>query len=206
VSAPSLPLLPDQRLAPGVARLGGRVSPETVHALLTDSCSLPATTAQVRTDPVVPAERFTAERLGALALVQGDSGSGLPRELFVCSRDAGRSQLAAALPAAGRVTVSCAGTHPAGEVEPFGAQVLTEAGVDAAGAFPKPLTDEVVQATDTVITMGSGDACPVLSCPVRPPISGLARRRPDGAPLTAVRGILDVIDAHITGLRSCLPA
>jgi len=165
VSAPSLPLLPDQRLAPGVARL----SPETVHALLTDSCSLPATTAQVRTDPVVPAERFTAERLGALALVQGAPGSGLPRLLFACSRDAGRSQLAAALlahRAAGRVTVSCAGTHPAGEVEPFVAQVLTEAGVDAGGAFPKPLTDEVVQTTDTVITMGSGDACPVLSCPV----------------------------------------
>ncbi|MDQ0604621.1 protein-tyrosine-phosphatase [Streptomyces canus] len=60
------------------------------------------------------------------------------------------------------VTVSSAGTHPAAEVEPIVAHVLTEAGVDLTDAFPKPLTDEVVQTTDTVITMGRGDACPIV--------------------------------------------
>ncbi|MGW3457574.1 arsenate reductase/protein-tyrosine-phosphatase family protein [Streptomyces albidoflavus] len=88
-------------------------------------------------------------------------------------------------------------------MEPFIAQVLTEAGVDAAGAFPKPLTDEVVQAADIVITMGCGDACPIvpgrryLDWPVADP---------DGAPLAAVRDIRDVIDARITDLLSSLPA
>jgi protein-tyrosine-phosphatase len=210
VSASSLPLLPDQRLAAGVARLAtrhtGRFSAETVQALLTDSYSLLASTAQVRTHLVVLAERFTAERLDALAHVQGGPGSGLPRVLFVCSHNAGRSQLAAALlahRAAGRVTVSSAGTHPAAEVEPFIAQVLTEAGADAAGAFPKPLTDEVVRAADIVITMGCGDACPIvpgrryLDWPVADP---------DGAPLAAVRDIRDAVDAHVTELLSSLPA
>ncbi|MEV4232989.1 arsenate reductase ArsC [Streptomyces bobili] len=210
MSASSLPLLPDQRLTAGVARLAtrhaGRFSAETVQALLADSYSLLASTAQVHTHLVVLAERFAAERLDALAHVQGAPRSGLPRVLFVCSHNAGRSQLAAALlthRAGGRVTVSSAGTHPAPEVEPFIAQVLTEAGADAAGAFPKPLTDEVVQAADIVITMGCGDACPIapgrryLDWPVADP---------DGAPLAAVRGIRDAIDAHITELLSSLPA
>ncbi|MER7901567.1 arsenate reductase ArsC [Streptomyces sp. NPDC096046] len=210
MSASSLPLLPDQRLAAGVARLAtrhaGRFSAETVQALLTDSYSLLASTAQVRTRLVVLAEHFTAERLDGLAHVEGGPGSGLPRVLFVCSHNAGRSQLAAALlqyRAGSRVTVSSAGTHPAAEVEPFIAQVLTEAGVDAAGAFPKPLTHEVVRAADIVITMGCGDACPVvpgrryLDWPVADP---------DAAPLAAVREIRDAIDAHITELLSSLPA
>ncbi|WP_127356040.1 arsenate reductase ArsC [Actinacidiphila soli] len=204
------PPLPDQRLAAGVARLAtrhaGRFSPETVQALLTDSYSLLAATARVRTHLVVLAERLTAERLDALAHVQGDPGSGLPRVLFVCSHNAGRSQLAAALfeyRAAGRAIASSAGTHPAAEVEPSIAQVLTETGVDVSGAFPKPLTDEVVQAADIVITMGCGDACPVV--PGRRyldwPIAD-----PDGAPIAVVRDIRDAIDTHITELLSSLPA
>ncbi|WAU82086.1 hypothetical protein O1Q96_21250 [Streptomyces sp. Qhu-G9] len=86
MSTSSPPLLPDRRLAAGVARLAtrpaARFSAETVQALLTDSYSLPASTAQIRTHLVVPAERFTAERLDALAHVQGAPGSGLPRVLF----------------------------------------------------------------------------------------------------------------------------
>ncbi|MDQ0601944.1 arsenate reductase [Streptomyces canus] len=210
MSASSLPLLPDQRLAAGAARLAtrhaGRFSAETVQALLTDSYNLLAAAAQVRRHLVVVAERFTAERLVALARVQGGPGSGLPRVLFVCSHNAGRSQLAAALlahRAVGQVTVSSAGTHPAAEVEPFIAQVLTEAGVDASGAFPKPLTDEVVRAADIVITMGCGDACPVV--PGRRYLDWRVAD-PDGAPLAAVRDIRDAIAAHITELLSSLPA
>ncbi|MGT2525809.1 arsenate-mycothiol transferase ArsC [Streptomyces nojiriensis] len=124
--------------------------------------------------------------------------------LFVCSQNAGRSQMAAARLAhrAGeRVTVSSAGTHPADEVEPHIAQALTEAGVDLADAYPKPLTEEVVQAADIVITMGCGDACPVvpgrryLDWPVADP---------DGAPIAVVRNIRDAIDARITELLTHL--
>ncbi|MFE7160468.1 low molecular weight phosphatase family protein [Streptomyces sp. NPDC057636] len=127
--------------------------------------------------------------------------------LFVCSHNAGRSELAAARlshRAQGHVTVSSAGTHPAAAVEPAVAQVLTEAGVPSAeAASPKPLTDEVVQAADIVITMGCGDACPVV-----------AGRRyldwpvvdPEGAPIAVVRTIRDAIDAHITELLDSLPS
>jgi arsenate reductase (thioredoxin) len=210
MSASPSPVLPDERLTAGVARLAaqyaGLVSVETVQRLLTDSYLRLATTAQVRTHLVVLAERLTAERLDALAHVrQGGPGTGVPRVLFVCSHNAGRSQMAAALlrlRAGGRVAVASAGTDPAAEVEPEVAQVLFEAGVALSDAYPKPLTDEVVQAADVVVTMGCGDACPVvpgrryLDWPVADP---------DGAPIEAVRAIRDAIDGHITDLLATLP-
>ncbi|MGY5035351.1 arsenate-mycothiol transferase ArsC [Streptomyces sp. 900116325] len=125
--------------------------------------------------------------------------------LFVCSRNAGRSQFAAALlahRAQGHVTVSSVGTHPAAAVEPVVAQVLTEAGVPSAeAAFPEPLTDEVVQAADIVSTMGCGDACPVVPgrrCLDRPVAD------PEGAPIAVVRTIRDAIDPHISELLDSL--
>ncbi|MGW0817060.1 arsenate-mycothiol transferase ArsC [Streptomyces viridiviolaceus] len=209
MSAVPSPALPDDRLVAGAARLAtrhaGRFAVETVQRLLTDSYQRLAATAHVTTHLVVLAERFTTERLDALAHVQGAPGVGLPRVLFVCSHNAGRSQLAAALlqhRAAGRVTVSSAGTHPGPGIEPYIAQVLTEADADPAGAFPKPLTDEVVRAADIVITMGCGDACPLvpgrryLDWPVADP---------DGAPIGVVRRIRDDLDTRITGLPASLP-
>ncbi|MER6062661.1 arsenate reductase ArsC [Streptomyces sp. NPDC001792] len=203
------PVMPDERLAAGIARLAvryrGHFSPETIQRLVTDSYERLAEHARVRTYLVVLAEHLATERLDALAHVQGAPGSGLPRELFVCSHNAGRSQMAAALlahRASGHVVVSSEGTHPAAEVEPAVAQALTEAGVDLTDAFPKPLTDEVVRAADIVITMGCGDACPVmpgrryLDWPVTDP---------EGAPIAVVRGIRDEIDAHITELLTSLP-
>ncbi|MFI7359286.1 three-helix bundle dimerization domain-containing protein [Streptomyces avidinii] len=207
MSTSSSPLLPDERLAAGAARLAsryaGHFAPEAVLGLLADSYARLAEQARIRTHLVVLAERLTAERLDALAHTQGLTG-GPTRVLFVCSQNAGRSQMAAALLAhrAGeRVTVSSAGTHPADAVEPHIAQALTEAGVDLADAYPKPLTQEVVQAADIVITMGCGDACPVmpgrryLDWPVADP---------DGAPIAVVRDIRDAIDAHITELLTQL--
>ncbi|MEG3628882.1 arsenate-mycothiol transferase ArsC [Streptomyces poriticola] len=203
------PVLPDQRLASGVARLAlryrGRFSPETILRLVGDSYERLAEHARVRTHLVVLAEHLATERLDALAHVQGAPGTGLPRVLFVCSQNAGRSQLAAALlahRAQGHVVVSSAGTHPAAEVEPAVAQVLTEAGVDLTYAFPKPLTDEVVRAADIVVTMGCGDACPVL--PGRRYLDWPVTD-PEGSPVAVVRGIRDEIDAHIAELLASLP-
>ncbi|MEW1633648.1 arsenate reductase ArsC [Streptomyces sp. NPDC093801] len=204
---PSSPLLPDERLAAGAARLAtryaGHFAPETVLGLLADSYARLAEQARIRTHLVVLAERLTADRLDALAHTQGLT-SGPMRVLFVCSQNAGRSQMAAALlahRAGDAVTVSSAGTHPADEVEPHIVQALTEAGANLADAYPKPLTEEVVQAADIVITMGCGDACPVmpgrryLDWPVADP---------DGAPIAVVRDIRDVIDARIAELLAQL--
>ncbi|MFD7403717.1 low molecular weight phosphatase family protein [Streptomyces sp. NPDC059866] len=210
MNASTPPVLPDHRLAAGVARLAlryrGHFCPETIQHVLTDSYGRLAAHAHVRTHLAVLAEHLTTERLDALARIQGAPGTGLPRVLFVCSQNAGRSQLAAALlahRAAGRVVVSSAGPRPAAEVAPVVAQVLAEAGVDLPEtAFPKPLTEEVVQAADIIITMGCGDACPVvpgrryLDWPVADP---------EGAPADVVRGIRDEIDTHVTELLDSLP-
>ncbi|WP_236246994.1 low molecular weight phosphatase family protein [Streptomyces sp. CC210A] len=203
------PAWPDERLSAGAARLASRhqahFSVETVQQLLTDSYRLLAENARVRTHLVVLAERLTAERLEALAHTQTPGTGAAVRVLFVCGHNAGRSQMAAALLAhrAGeRVVVSSAGTDPAAEIEPRVAQALLEAGLSVTDAYPKPLTSEVVEAADYVITMGCGDACPVvpgrhyLDWPVADP---------DGAPIDVVRTILGDIDARITNLLATLP-
>ena len=88
----------------------------------------------------------------------------IPEVLFVCTHNAGRSQMAAALldhQAAGRVHVTSAGSQPADRLNPAVVQAMAEIGLDISREFPKPLTAEKVKAADVVITMGCGDACPI---------------------------------------------
>src|SRR5215472_5039608 len=108
--------------------------------------------------------RFTRQRLRAMAQSQGLIEKTVPEVLFVCVHNAGRSQMAAGLlakHAKGKVNVRSAGSTPANEINPAVVQVMDELGVDMSREFPKPLTDEFVQAADVVITMGCGDACPI---------------------------------------------
>ncbi|ODU02890.1 MAG: heat-shock protein HtpX [Pseudonocardia sp. SCN 72-51] len=89
----------------------------------------------------------------------------IPEILFVCVHNAGRSQMAAALlqhHANGAVSVRSAGSTPADEVNPAVREVMAEVGIDLSGEVPKKLTTDAVQASDVVITMGCGDACPVF--------------------------------------------
>src|SRR5690606_3958878 len=91
--------------------------------------------------------------------------SNRPEVLFVCVHNAGRSQMAAALlthHAGDRVIVRSAGTAPAESIDPAVVEVMGELGIDlhAIGTTPKKLTDSAVEASDVVITMGCGDACP----------------------------------------------
>jgi arsenate reductase len=88
----------------------------------------------------------------------------IPEVLFVCTHNAGRSQMAAALldrEAAGRVRVTSSGTQPADEVNPAVAEAMAEIGIDIARQIPRWLSTGQVEAADIVITMGCGDACPV---------------------------------------------
>ncbi|MBS3177237.1 MULTISPECIES: arsenate reductase ArsC [unclassified Pseudoclavibacter] len=86
-----------------------------------------------------------------------------PSVLFVCVHNAGRSQMAAgyltAL-AAGRIEVLSAGSEPKDQINPVAVEAMAEEGIDIAGNTPKVLTTEAVRASDVVITMGCGDACP----------------------------------------------
>ncbi|MDC7123793.1 arsenate reductase ArsC, partial [Cellulomonas fimi] len=86
-----------------------------------------------------------------------------PSVLFVCVHNAGRSQMAAGFLAAlsgGAVEVRSAGSMPADQVNPVAVQAMAERGIDISREYPKPWTDEIVQAADVVVTMGCGDACP----------------------------------------------
>lgn len=86
----------------------------------------------------------------------------IPTVLFVCVHNAGRSQMAAAYLralAGDRVEVLSAGSAPKDSINPVAVAVMREEGIDIAANTPKILTDEAVQDSDVVITMGCGDAC-----------------------------------------------
>jgi arsenate reductase (thioredoxin) len=85
--------------------------------------------------------------------------------LFVCVRNAGRSQMSEALfreAVRGRHETNSAGTDPAERVHPEVVAVMRELGIELSGRRPQRLTDELVEAADIVVTMGCGDACPVF--------------------------------------------
>ena len=88
-----------------------------------------------------------------------------PAVLFVCIHNAGRSQMAAGYLASlgqGRIEVRSAGSLPGTQINPVAVEAMAEEGIDISSQTPKILTTESVQASDVVITMGCGDACPIF--------------------------------------------
>jgi len=86
-----------------------------------------------------------------------------PTVLFVCVHNAGRSQMAAGFMkhlGKDRVEVLSAGSAPKDSINPIAIEAMAELGIDIANNVPKVLTPEAVQASDAVVTMGCGDACP----------------------------------------------
>ncbi|RKG89187.1 arsenate reductase ArsC [Corallococcus sp. CA049B] len=121
--------------------------------------------------------------------------------IFACIHNAGRSQMAAAffnaLAAPTRACALSAGTRPGDQVHPEVQAVMAEVGIDLSGALPRLLTDELARNAGWLITMGCGDACPV--------VPGLRRddwplEDPKGQPLPRVREIRDEIRARVVGL------
>ena len=111
------------------------------------------------------AERFARQRLRALAKVEGMHISGVPVVLFLCTHNAGRSQMALGFfqHLAGDCAIAWSGgSEPATTINPSAIAAMRERGIDISGEYPKPWTDEVVRAADVVVTMGCGDACPVF--------------------------------------------
>jgi len=153
--------------------------------------------ARVKSFIPVFVQRFSRERLKALAQAQGKIAKDRPEILFVCTHNAGRSQMAAALLqqlAGDRVSVRSAGSTPANEVNPAAVAAMTEIGLDLSEAFPKPLTDEVVRAADVVITMGCGDACPIYP---GKKYEDWEVEDPAGASVEKVRQIRDAIRVRV---------
>ncbi|HML97054.1 MAG TPA: arsenate reductase ArsC [Tepidiformaceae bacterium] len=124
----------------------------------------------------------------------------VPEVLFVCVHNAGRSQIAAALThqlSGGRVKVRSAGSAPASEINPVVIELMAARGIDLSREFPKPLSDDAVQAADVVITMGCGDACPFY--PGKRYLDWQVDD-PAGQPLEVVQGIAQDIEERVRGL------
>lgn len=146
------------------------------------------------------AERFARERLRAVAMTQGDLPSDMPVVLFLCTHNAGRSQMAAGWLrhlAGDRVTVLSGGSTPTDVVNPAAIAAMAEQGIDLREEFPKPWTDEVVGVADVIVTMGCGDACPVL--PGKRYLDW-ELEDPAGQGVEAVRPIRDEIEQRVRGL------
>lgn len=173
-------------------RFSSYFSPETVAKYVAESYALLSERANIVRFLPSLTTRFATDRLSALATAEGLVLRGTPEVLFVCVQNAGRSQMAAAILrhlAGPRVHVRTAGSAPAPSVHPTVIHALDEIGIPLASEFPKPLTDEVVQAADYVITMGCGDACPIypgrrymdwaIDDPIGMPIDEVRRVRDD---------------------------
>jgi len=155
----------DRAAAELATRYSGVYAEQAVRQLIDDSYRLLAQRARLTTHLSTLAIRFATDRLAAVARHEGHLMTSTPEVLFVCVHNAGRSQMAAALLdhyAAGRVHVRSAGSTPADQINPAVLEVMSEIGLDLSKEFPKPLTTDVVQAADIVITMGCGDACPIF--------------------------------------------
>jgi arsenate reductase (thioredoxin) len=124
----------------------------------------------------------------------------MARVLFVCLHNAGRSQMSQALferAAHGRHQARSAGTHPGQQVHPVVVEAMREAGIDLSGRVPRPLTADLAEWADVVVTMGCGDECPYI-----PGRRYLDWNLPDpaGQPLAAVRTTRDEIGRRVREL------
>ncbi|MDH2442840.1 arsenate reductase ArsC [Amnibacterium sp. CER49] len=123
-----------------------------------------------------------------------------PTVLFVCVHNAGRSQMAAGFTAAlsgGRVRVLSAGSEPADRINPTAVAAMQEVGVDISGNQPQVLSVDDVRASDVVVTMGCGDACPVFP---GKRYEDWELQDPAGLPLEQVRPIRDEIRSRVRAL------
>ncbi|MDT5072985.1 MAG: hypothetical protein QOH82_2305 [Mycobacterium sp.] len=127
-----------------------------------------------------------------------------PTVLFLCTHNAGRSQMALGYftHLAGDDAVAWSGgSEPGDRINPSAVEAMAEVGIDITGEFPKPWTEELVQAADVVITMGCGDSCPIFP----------AKRYenwdlpdPAGQDVAAVRPIRDEIEQRVRRLLADL--
>jgi arsenate reductase len=110
-------------------------------------------------------ERFTRQRLRALARVEGKLTDTRPLVVFLCVQNAGRSQMAAGWMqhlAGEHVEIFSGGSDPASVVNPSAVEAMAEVGIDISDEYPKRWTDEIVRAADVIVTMGCGDSCPIF--------------------------------------------
>jgi protein-tyrosine-phosphatase len=180
----------------------GTFSAETIELFLKTSWDQFASQARIQAFVPLMAERFARQRLRALAKVEGRHDDGVPVVLFLCVHNAGRSQMALGWfnhLAGDRAVAWSGGSEPGTEVNPAAIEAMAEVGIDISGEFPKPWTEEIVQAADVVVTMGCGDACPLYP---GKRYEDWELDDPAGLDVVAVRPVRDEIRARVDRLLS----
>jgi arsenate reductase len=177
---------------------------ETIERFLHSSYDQFAGRATVPNFLPLLAERFARQRLSALARVEGKITDTKPTVLFLCTHNAGRSQMALGFftrLAGDQAVAWSGGSEPGNEINPAAVAAMAEVGIDITNEFPKPWTDEIVQAADVVITMGCGDACPIFP---GKRYADWAVADPAGQDLDTVRPIRDDIEERVRRLLADL--
>ncbi|MDQ3531171.1 MAG: arsenate reductase ArsC [Actinomycetota bacterium] len=174
----------------------GIFAAETIERFIADSWDRLGH-GKVQTFAPLLVERFARERLRALGKVEGKVTSQVPGVVFLCTHNAGRSQMAAGWLqqlAGDRIEVFSGGSDPASEINPSAIQAMGEVGIDIANEYPKPWTDEVMRAADVIVTMGCGDACPIFP---GKRYEDWELTDPEGKPVEQVRLIRDEIKRRV---------
>jgi protein-tyrosine-phosphatase len=173
---------------------------ETVDQLVRASYEKLAARATVRDFLPLLAERFARQQMHAVAKINGKAPDHPPVVLFLCNHNAGRSQMAVGFfnhLAGGGAVVWSGGSNPQGEINPAVVTVMAERGIDISGEYPKPWTDEIVQAADVIITMGCGETGPTLP---DHRYEDWALDDPAGKDLPSIRPIRDEIEHRVRRL------
>lgn len=181
-------------------QFGEHFGGETIERFLNSSYDQFAARATVPNFLPLLAERFARQRLNALARVEGKISDGKPTVLFLCTHNAGRSQMALGFfthLAGDRAVAWSAGSELGNEMNPAAVEAMAEVGIDITDEFPKPWTAEIVRAAHVVITMSCGDACPVFP---GKRYEEWAVTDPAGQTLEAVRPIRDDIEKRVRRL------
>lgn len=180
-------------------RYGQYFYARTIDDLLDEKIAEARSHATVETFLPVTVEREVSEILEERAEAQGRSGTARPEVLFVCERNAGRSQLASAITSQAvgdRVFVRSVGLNPSGGIQPEVIQVLEERGIPTAHLYQKEIVPRTVHRANVVVLMGVDEI---------PGIPGDRVERwdiadPAGQPVEKVRAIADDIEAHVKEL------
>jgi arsenate reductase (thioredoxin) len=179
---------------------GDRHSREEIEQIMDDSLRRLVRGAEVEDFIPALAHRFARERVKAIDRAGGPE-SELPDVIFVGLGDTGRGQMAAALVtlrSEGRVVAHSAGSNIGADVDPAVIEVMGELGVDLEDAYAKPLSPEVLDAGDVIVTMGRSVGA--VEIPADKRHVDWRVGDPTGAPVDEVRRVRDEIDSRVQAL------
>lgn len=181
-------------------RFEGQLNAQTIERFMNESLEMLMARATTSAWVPVLAERFAKDRLRALVRLESDPSTLKSSVLFLCVHNAGRSQMAAGWMrhlAGDRVDVFSGGSEPADELNRVAIDAMAEKGIDISNEIPQPWADEIIRASDVVVTMGCGDACPIF--PGKRYVDW-ELEDPAGRPIEEVRAIRDDLEQRVRTL------